>query len=179
MGHRPPQTRQAAPVLKRGGDRSRSALQTADSSGGDAAASNGNSAFSGQSASELSQRAADGLLINGTANNGASSPFAQAQAFGNNRRGTRSQYNGNIGILFDNSFFDAQNFSITGQATPKPSYDRLTGVFAFGGPFKIPRWLPDGGQFFINYQWTRNRNATVGARAPGRLRTRTRPAHRP
>src|SRR6202035_5678435 len=33
---------------------------------------------------ELSQRAADGFLINGTANNAASSPFAMAQAFGNN-----------------------------------------------------------------------------------------------
>jgi len=40
-----------------------------------------------QEANTLSQRAADGLLINGSVNNGASSPFAQLQAFGNNRRG--------------------------------------------------------------------------------------------
>src|SRR5947208_9171191 len=31
--------------------------------------------------------AADGLLINGSVNNGAASPFAQMAAFGNNRRG--------------------------------------------------------------------------------------------
>jgi hypothetical protein len=36
---------------------------------------------------DLSKRAADGLLINGTANNGASSPFATNPAFGNNRNG--------------------------------------------------------------------------------------------
>ena len=34
---------------------------------------------------DLSQRAADGFLINGSMNNGAASPFAQAATFGNNR----------------------------------------------------------------------------------------------
>ena len=43
--------------------------------------------FAGQSATDLSQRASDGFLINGSQNNGASSPFAQSNAFGNNRRG--------------------------------------------------------------------------------------------
>lgn len=121
------------------------------------------STFANQSASDLSQRAADGLLINGTSNNGASSPFAQAQAFGNNRRGTRSQYNGNIGIIFDTSYFDARNFSITGQDTPKLDYDNLQGVFAFGGPLQIPHLIRNGsgGQFFINYQWIRNRTANL------------------
>jgi carboxypeptidase family protein len=139
---------------------SNSNASPASAPGGDATKS-GNSDLSNQSPQELSQRAADGFLINGTANNGASSPFAQAQAFGNNRRGTRSQYNGNIGLIFDNSAFDARNFSITGQDTPKLPYNHLQGVFAFGGPFKIPRILRDGGQFFVNYQWTRNRNATL------------------
>ena len=36
--------------------------------------------------SELSQRAADGFLVNGSVNNGAASPFAQFGAFGNGRR---------------------------------------------------------------------------------------------
>src|SRR5262249_11689006 len=35
----------------------------------------------GQDAAELRQRAADGLLVNGSVNNGAASPFAQLQAF--------------------------------------------------------------------------------------------------
>ncbi len=111
---------------------------------------------------ELSQRAADGFLINGTANNAASSPFAMAQAFGNNRRGSRSLYNGNIGVIFDNSSFDARPFSLTGQDTPRPDYNHVQGVFAFGGPIKIPRLIRNGPNFFINYQWTRNRNASVG-----------------
>lgn len=36
---------------------------------------------------DLSQRAADGFLINGSMVNGATTPFAQSFAFGNNRNG--------------------------------------------------------------------------------------------
>src|SRR6202162_3302608 len=119
-------------------------------------------AFSNQNPSELSQRAADGFLINGTANNAASSPFAMAQAFGNNRRGSRALYNGNLGFIFDNSALDARPFSLTGQDTPRPAYNHSQGVLAFGGPIKIPHFIRNGPNFFVNYQWTRNRNATVG-----------------
>jgi len=111
---------------------------------------------------ELSQRAVDGFLINGTANNAASSPFAMAQAFGNNRRGSRSLYNGNLGFIFDSSALDARPFSLTGQDTPRPAYNHSQGVFAFGGPIKIPHLLRNGPNLFINYQWTRNRNASTG-----------------
>lgn len=108
---------------------------------------------------ELSQRAADGFLINGTTNNGASSPFAQAAAFGNNRRGARSLYSGNVGFIMDNSALDARQFSFTSQDTPKPAYNNFEGVAAFGGPLKIPGVLPQNRpQFFVNYQWIRNRN---------------------
>ncbi len=131
---------------------------SASAPGGDATTSGGSGAFASQSPSELSEHASDGLLINGTANNGASSPFAQAQAFGNNRRGIRSLYNGNLGVIFDTSTLDARNFSITGQDTPKLPYDHLQGVFAFGGPLKIPHLLSNGGNFFINYQWVRSRS---------------------
>jgi hypothetical protein len=111
---------------------------------------------------ELSQRAADGFLINGNANNAASSPFAMAQAFGNNRRASRSLYNGNLGFIVDNSTFDARPFSLTGQDTPRPDYNHVQGVFAFGGPIKIPHFIRNGPNFFVNYQWTRNRNASTG-----------------
>ena len=126
----------------------------AGASGGAPAGASGND--------ELSQRAADGFLINGTANNAASSPFAMAQAFGNNRRGSRSLYNGNLGFIFDTSALDARPFSLTGQDTPRFPYNHAQGVFAFGGPIKIPHFIRNGPNFFINYQWTRNRNATVG-----------------
>jgi hypothetical protein len=110
--------------------------------------------------SEDSQSAADGFLINGSQNNGASSPFAQAAAFGNNRRGPGGLYNGGFGFLLDSSVLDARPFSITGQDTPKSPYDRFTGVATLGGPIRIPR-LRNSPNFFIGYQWTRNRTDTT------------------
>jgi len=104
---------------------------------------------------ELSQRAADGFLINGSMINGAASPFAQAFAFGNNRSGARGLFNGGIGLIFDNSALDARPFSLSGQNTPKPAYNRLTGVATLGGPLRIPHILPHGPDFFVGYQWTR------------------------
>ena len=87
---------------------------------------------------ELAQRAADGLLINGSQNNGASSPFALFPAFGNNRIGSRSIYNGGLGIFDDNAVWDARPFSLTGQNTPKPAYNHFTASAFFGGPLRIP-----------------------------------------
>ncbi|HYL38448.1 MAG TPA: carboxypeptidase regulatory-like domain-containing protein [Bryobacteraceae bacterium] len=116
--------------------------------------------FASQNPADLNQRAADGFLINGTANNGASSPFALAQAFGNNRR-VRSLYSGNLGFILDNSALDARPFSLTGQDTPRPGYNHEQGVFAFGGPIRIPHLVRNGPMFFMNYQWTRNRNAST------------------
>ena len=110
---------------------------------------------------DLSQRAADGFLINGSMNNGAASPFAQLAAFGNNRNGSKGLYNGGIGIILDNSALDAQQFSLTGQNTPKPAYNRLTGVAALSGPLKVPHLFQRPPFFFIAYQWTRNNNATT------------------
>jgi hypothetical protein len=110
---------------------------------------------------ELSQRATDGLLVNGSVNNGAASPFAQLQAFGNNRNGGQSLYNGSLGVTVDNSTFDAQSYSLTGQTTPKPGYNRVTGFATLGGPLKIPRVLRNGPIFYVAYQWLRNTTATT------------------
>lgn len=111
-------------------------------------------------ASEV-EEAADGLLINGSMNNGAASPFAQAMAFGNRRAGSHGLYNGGIGLILDNSALDAKPFSLTGQELPKTAYNRLTGVATLGGPLRIPHLLTNGGNFFVGYQWTRNNNATT------------------
>ncbi len=115
-----------------------------------------------QARDEAAQRAADGLLINGSQNNGASSPFALFPAFGNNRNGGRSLYNGGLGIFVDNSIWDARQFSITGQDTAKPAYNHFTGSAYFGGPLRIPHLLRNGPNFFVGYQWTRNRNDNIG-----------------
>jgi hypothetical protein len=87
---------------------------------------------------DLSERASDGFLINGSVNNSAASPFAQPFAFGNNRNAARGLYNGGIGLIFDNSALDARPFSLSGQNTPKPAYNRITGMATLGGPLRIP-----------------------------------------
>jgi hypothetical protein len=110
---------------------------------------------------ELARQAADGFLISGSVNNAASSPLAQLQAFGNNRRAQRSLYNGNLGVILNNSLFDARAYSLTGQNTVKPDYSRIQGVFSFGGPIRIPGLVRRGPVFSVNYQWTRHRNATT------------------
>lgn len=111
---------------------------------------------------DQSQRSADGLLINGSSNNADASQFGMPGAFGNNRFGNRKLYNGGIGLVFDNSSLDASPYSLAGQQAPKPSYNRTTGVFTFGGPLQIPHLLKNNAPFFfVAYQWTRNNNVTT------------------
>jgi trimeric autotransporter adhesin len=106
------------------------------------------------------QNASDVLTINGSANNGAASPFALTPAFGNNRRSAHPLYTGGIGLTWDNAAWDARSFSLTGQDTPKPAYNHAQGSATFGGPVK--RF-----NLSLNYQWARNRNAsTQSARMP-------------
>ena len=113
--------------------------------------------------SELSQRAADAGLINGSAVNGASTPFAQNQAFGNARRGARSLYNGNISLLgFDTSALDARSYSLTGQDTLKPTTSRTNLSVTYGGPIRIPHLIDrNGPNFRVSYQRIRNSVSNV------------------
>ncbi len=102
-------------------------------------------------------RPSDGFLINGSTNNAATSAYALAQAFGNTRS-TRNLYNGSFAVRLDNSALDARPYSITGLDTPKAFYNDFTALVTFGGPLNIKRWMPRGPNFFIAYQWTRDRN---------------------
>ena len=104
--------------------------------------------------------ASDGFLINGTTSNAATSKYALAQAFGNTRS-SKNLYNGSLALHLDNSFFDAKPYSLTGLNTPKPSYNRVTGVFTFGGPLNIPHLMPHGPNVFLAYEWTRDRTDTA------------------
>lgn len=105
--------------------------------------------------------ASDGLLINGSVNNAATSQFALTQAFGNRRPGAKSLYTGGIGVIVGNSVFDARPYSLTGLQVPKSSYSNVTTVLTLGGPLNIPHVLHHGPNFFVAYQWTRDSNATT------------------
>ena len=109
------------------------------------------------------QSATDSLAINGSVNNGASSAFSTNPAFGNNRRGFGSLYNGAVMLTVDNSALDARNYSLTGQDTRKAAYNDLTGGFQFGGPLRIPHLIPiqSAPNFYIAYQLQRNRNSST------------------
>ena len=112
-------------------------------------------------ADEAADTARDGFLINGSENNAATSKYSLPPAFGNHRPGTRALYNGSIGAFVSNSVFDARPYSLTGLALPKASYNSVTGVVTLGGPLRIPRLLPHGPNFFLAYQWTRDRDAST------------------
>ncbi|HEU5452290.1 MAG TPA: TonB-dependent receptor [Terriglobales bacterium] len=108
---------------------------------------------------EMAQRAADGLLINGSANNGAASAFGQEAAFGNNRNGGRQLYNGGIGFVVGNSALDARSYSLTGQSAPKPAYSRVSGSVTFGGPLPLRKFFRSPPNIFVGYQWSRTNSA--------------------
>lgn len=111
--------------------------------------------------SDVAQRANDGLLVNASVNNAASSPFSTLPAFGNNRGPRRWPYNGNIFLTNGSSVFDARPFSLTGQDTYRPPYNRMTAGITLGGPIRIPGLIKNGPQFTLSYTMTRNRNVNT------------------
>ena len=66
----------------------------------------------------MARNAADGFLVNGSVNNAASSPFT-APGLRQQSRARTWRYNGNFGLIMDNSKLDARPFSLTGQNTPR------------------------------------------------------------
>ena len=90
-------------------------------------------AFPGDNADDAAG-AADGFLINGSVNNGAASPFAQARAFGNNRPGRRSLYTGGIGLLSSHSALGRAPVSRSpAAARQKPYYNDVQFVGTSAG----------------------------------------------
>jgi hypothetical protein len=82
--------------------------------------------------------AADGLLINGSLNNGASTPFAIPRAIGNNRPRGPSVYSYAAGLQLGNSAWDARPFSLAGPRPSTPSYTDTQALGTFQGPFRLP-----------------------------------------
>jgi hypothetical protein len=112
---------------------------------------------------EATERPSDGLLINGSVNNAATSPFTLSPAFGNRHPGIKSLYTGGFGVIYDNSVFDARPYSLSGLQVPKDAYNRVTAIVTLGGPIRIPHLLYHGPNFFLAYQWTRNSDATTAS----------------
>jgi hypothetical protein len=119
-------------------------------------------------AAEAGPGAADGFVINGSVNNGAASPFAQAAAFGNNRRGRGSLFNGGLAIVSGNSRFDSRPFTFGGAPTVKPEYNDLRVIGTFGGPLRFSKVLRKGPTLFMAVQHADDHNATT---QPGRMPT--------
>jgi len=70
-------------------------------------------------------------------------------------------FRGDLFSVLDNSYLNARQFSLTGQDTPQPAYNHLRAGGSFGGPLIIPHISRGNGQFFLNYQLTRDRNAST------------------
>ncbi len=106
-------------------------------------------------APEENEQSADGLLVQGSVNNAATSQYATNPAFGNTRSGSRGLFTGGFVATEENSALDARQYSVTGVEADKPYYNNFTGVATLFGPLKIPRLLPRGPNFSIIYQWSR------------------------
>jgi len=108
-----------------------------------------------------SEKATDGMLINGTSNNANTSKFSLSPSFGNHRPGKKGLYTGGLVAVVDNSVFDARPYSLTGFQIPKDQYSRVTMGATLGGPLNIPHLFYHGPNFFVAYQWTRNSDAAT------------------
>jgi hypothetical protein len=106
-------------------------------------------------ADETNEQAADGLLINGSDNNAATSKYSLSSAFGNHRPARRGIYTGGFVSAVSNSAFDARPYSLTGFQVPKAAYSRVIAGVSVGGPLMIPHLFYHGPNFFVGYQWTR------------------------
>ena len=115
---------------------------------------------------ETVQRAADGLVVNGSVNNAATSQFSMAQRFGNTASG-KSRYSFSLTLSVGNSALSARTYSFSGFENPKPETSQIVGGFAVQGPLKIPHLLRNGPNIFIGYQRTENTTAnTPGGLVP-------------
>jgi hypothetical protein len=110
----------------------------------------------GGAVGDLNQTASDAMVVSGS-----SSGAIERRVIGNARKGPGAMYQGDVSLILDNSSLDARPYSLTGQSTDKPAYDHLRAGASFGGPLVIPHLLRGQGQFFVNYQATRNRNDTT------------------
>ncbi len=107
------------------------------------------------------EQSADGVLVNGSVNNAATSLYSTNPAFGNAHPGGRALYHGEFAAYIDNSATDARPFNVAGVEVAKSSYTHITNVATLGGPLLIPHLMPNGPNFFLAYIWTRDKSAAI------------------
>ena len=96
-------------------------------------------------------------MVNGSTSNGI-----ERRAIGNGRKGPGSFFTGGLDFrTFENDLLDARNYSITGQDTPRSPYNHFTVGGQLQGPLYIPHLFHWQGNFFIQFQTTRQRNAST------------------
>jgi trimeric autotransporter adhesin len=110
---------------------------------------------------ENNDETADGMLVNGSDSNAATSKYSLPPAFGNHRPAARGLYTGGFAGAIGSSAFDARPYSLTGFALPKAAYSQVIGGFTVGGPVMIPHLLYHGPNFFLAYQWTRASSGAI------------------
>lgn len=111
-------------------------------------------------APDESAQSSDGLLVQGSVNNAATSAYSTNAAFGNTRSGTKALYTGGFAAFVENSALDARPYSLSGVQAPKPGYSDFTGVATLQGPIVLPDHRR-GPTFFLSYQWTRNTSSQI------------------
>jgi hypothetical protein len=113
--------------------------------------------------------AADGLLINGSLNNGASTPFALPRGIGNNRPRPPGIYSYAAGFQMGTSAWDARPFSLIGSQSARPSYADTQTLGTLQGPIRLP-WLRNPITLMLGYQGTSATNViTQSTRMPTAL----------
>jgi trimeric autotransporter adhesin len=121
---------------------------------GDAAPSG--AATAGPPSIAEAQSSADAFVVNGSTSNGI-----ERRAIGNGRKGPGSLFTGGLDFrTYENDLLDARNYSITGQDTPRSPYNHFTVGGQLQGPLYIPHLFHWQGNFFIQFQTTRQRNAS-------------------
>lgn len=99
-------------------------------------------------------------VINGSAINGAATPFAQPRAFGNNRPRPGATYQGLVNAVLGNSAWNARPFSFGGSDMPSPTSGDVQIGFTLGGPFRLPRLVRNGPQMLLRVQHGVTNNTT-------------------
>jgi hypothetical protein len=102
------------------------------------------------------QGASDAFVVNGSTSNGI-----ERRAIGNGRRGPRSLFSGGIDFRsFENDVLDARSYSTTGQDTPRSPYNHFTVGGLVQGPLWVPHVFRWSGNFVVQFQTSRLRNAS-------------------